>query len=138
MIVMKFRREDYKFILPVFDWIMTDLQTPGLWLQGDFAEDKDGYSVHSSDPNAVKWCLLGLIEKHTYHNGAAKQLVSAEIVKEIQLRTHDRYAGIIYYNDKLARDANDVFATVCETKQAVFQKSLPWWNWYRWIPRAYR
>jgi len=133
---MKYTRDDYNLTLPVFDKIVEDLKVPDLWVRDALATDVLGYPVASNNSEAVHWCLLGLIEKHTYENGVKYQIAKDEIEKEISSRTHVKNAGIIYYNDKYARHVSDVLSVVCEAKQAVHQKTLPWWNWRHWIPRS--
>lgn len=118
------------------DFIVAKLTNPGVWCQGAWAEDAEGFATYSRDPDAVRWCLTGLIEKFT-HDSDPLNLLTNETEKEIKARCK-LGVGIPTYNDRYAKDQSDIMTVMSEVKQALYQKTLPWWNWYRWAPRSIR
>jgi hypothetical protein len=118
------------------DFIVAKLTNPGVWCQGAWAEDNEGYATYANDPNAVKWCLTGFITRFTLDSDTLN-LLQSETEKEIKARCK-LGIGIPTYNDRWAKDQQDVSAVMSEVKQALFQKTFPFWHWYRWMPRSVR
>lgn len=116
--------------------ILAKLAEPNTWCRGDFAEDAQSYSVNADDPLAVRWCLHGFIQKFS-PTSKASQLLSLEIEKEVKARYHVA-SGIVQYNDNEAKDKFDIMVVMFEVRQALYQKTLPWYHWYKWLPRSRR
>lgn len=116
--------------------ILAKLTQPNTWIRGDFAEDAQSYSVSADDPRAVKWCLDGFIQKVSL-SSEVSNLLRLETEKEIKALCKISL-GISCYNDNYATDKFDIMAVMSEVRQALYQKSLPWYNWYKWMPRSYR
>lgn len=118
------------------DFIVAKLTNPGVWCQGSWAEDEEGYSTYISDPRAIRWCLDGLICRFTIDE-PSRRLLAGETEKEIKARCK-LDIGVPTYNDRYAKDQHEVSDVMSEVRQALYQKTLPWWNWYRWAPRSIR
>lgn len=77
--------------------------TPETWCQRSYAEDKDGRSVQSEAPEAVKWCAMGWLRKvYRYQNATYFDVVN-HMHKEMGLH---KYIGS--WNDQPERKFEEV------------------------------
>jgi len=55
------------------------IEPEGAWLQGEMAEDADGFEVSAGEPTAVCWCIAGAIRRVSSANpglyGLARNLL---------------------------------------------------------------
>ena len=54
------------------------------WIQGAYAIDAKGRTVHPQDPRAERWCLLGAVS-HCYRDGEEREQIKDRIGSEFRL-----------------------------------------------------
>ena len=50
-------------VLPFLDAVIKRIENPESWCQVDWARYSDGRKCRATDPEAVKWCLVGAMER---------------------------------------------------------------------------
>lgn len=80
---------------------------PGAWGQGRLAVNSAGVVVNTSDPQAVKFCLVGAIFKlfpDTYERGAVKDFICG------QLKLTPSFGSLIEINDAKDQTCQNVIS----------------------------
>jgi hypothetical protein len=99
------------------------LKSPETWCQESPAEDRRGNKLQALDPQAVKWCALGAIQKvypRSQWAEAMDRLLRALSVSEhglAQMTNSDKACCLIEWND-------DCQSSFLEIKEILFQADI--------------
>lgn len=107
-------------------------ETPGKWCRKVWAEDKDGNEVPVTSPDAVSFCLFGAALKFSIYPNSQESLnnlitkISQSIkflYSEIHWWSRDPSGQtiVVYFNDKIAKDSNDVLQVLRHTKEHLLE-----------------
>lgn len=93
------------------------------WTTGASARGADGFAVIASDSAAVSWCALGAItavtgnydcydglELRRWANRKALEAMGYKTRAELVEATHTQLDDVAYFNDRVAKDKQDVIA----------------------------
>jgi hypothetical protein len=83
------------------------LSDPYKWTQGGLARDPAGYIVGPNVPHAVSWCLIGAIEKVSWHSARDCRQVQEHLAKAGVLSLSD-------WNDAEGRTFEEVHSLLVE------------------------
>jgi hypothetical protein len=84
------------------------LSSPEKWTKGCSAYDSDGYPVLPTEPEAVRWCLLGAAQK-----AYCRDLVTGVVVKN-ELRRRSPGWFVSFYNDDPTTTFEDIQRLLAE------------------------
>lgn len=78
------------------------------WVQRTFAKDADYRDVMPEDPAAVRWCLLGAINRSTFELDILPGLVLDSLYRMVDLTWPGSAFGAGYWNDQPGRTKEEV------------------------------
>ena len=77
------------------------------WCKGTRAVTVENEFCSPLDPRAVKWCLVGAIEK-AYGRGVEYTVTVMKVLKEVNYSAFMGPSGIAYFNDSIGIQFKDV------------------------------
>ena len=90
----------------------------GGWTRGTWAKNRDGCPVRALDPSAVKWCVLGALDRAAYELGSGVEHArhwTREI--DVVIRAEAGIAALGAFNDLRSTTDADVIALLRGERQ---------------------